>query len=437
MKNILILLLTSLMVVQAFAQRDPNNVWNWPEDRATAEEKNVLYSDYVRSEEYAGAVEPLEWLIEKAPNLNPSIYINGAKIYERLAEVEENDAKKLGYQERALDMYDLRIKYFNNEVEVLNRKTFTAYKYYKSRSSKYVELKELFDKTFEVVGYEVFDNNLMAYMDVVRRYKLANKEIGDEEILDIYSTITEIIDFKIKQGRDEERLKTISDHVDKILAATIDVECDFVEKNLGPKLAANPDDSKLAKKIFQLMLTGKCTNSPLALQAAEVVHAVEPSFGLAKFIASRSQLDKNYDKAYQHYLQAIDLADDKGKRAEAYLDMARLKVLQGAKESARTFSYKAINENSGLKQAYSLLGNIYMSSYENCREGISRVQDRAIFIAAYEMYSRAGDISGMNNAREQFPSMEEIFTEGKEVGEVVTVGCWINETVQLDRRPAN
>ena len=54
--------------------------WNWPEDRQTAEEKNVIYTDMMKLGNYKLAVPPLSWLLVNAPDLNESIYINGARI---------------------------------------------------------------------------------------------------------------------------------------------------------------------------------------------------------------------------------------------------------------------------------------------------------------------------------------------------------------------
>ena len=78
-----------------------------------------------------------------------------------------------------------------------------------------------------------------------------------------------------------------------------------------------------------------------------------------------------------------------------------------------------------------------MNSYDDCKEGVSRVKDRGVFLAAYEMYQKAGDSQRMASAKAQFPSIEEIFNENMKEGESLTVGCWINETVKLERRPAN
>jgi hypothetical protein len=67
--------------------------------------------------------------------------------------------------------------------------------------------------------------------------------------------------------------------------------------------------------------------------------------------------------------------------------------------------------------------------------GESKVKDRSVFIAAYKMYKNAGDSDAMSRAKEQFPSIEDIFNEGKLEGDIIQVNCWINESVTLERRP--
>ena len=56
------------------------------------------------------------------------------------------------------------------------------------------------------------------------------------------------------------------------------------------------------------------------------------------------------------------------------------------------------------------------------------------FNAAYNIFKSGGLISQANQAKEQFPSIEEIFNENMEVGEPMNTGCWINETVTLNKR---
>lgn len=408
--------------------------WNWPENVEKAKENNALYADAVKSKDFARAQVPHQWLLDNAPDLNKSLYINGAKIYQGLVASESDATKKLEYQEKALSMYDLRIKYFGDEANVLNRKAFNAYKYYKGTKSKYQELIDLFDKTFELNKSKTLDNNLMAYMDVVRRYKLSGGDITDEQVIDRYGAISDVIDGKITAGKNVARLETIQANVDKLLTSTVTVDCPFVEDKLVPKMRET-QDPKMAKKVFQLMLTAKCSDSPAFIEAAEMVHKNEPAFGLAKVIAMKHSGSGDIDKAAQYYDEALTLTEDNLKKAEIYMSKAQMYATKGQKSAARTNARKALANDPSSKKGYTLIGNLYMQSYDECKQGVSRVDDRLIFIAAYNQYKKGGDASAMGKAKAQFPSISEIFELGLTEGQAMTVGCWINESVILERRP--
>ncbi len=412
--------------------------WNWPEDEEKAKEKNALYSDAMKLGNYTAASADLKWLLANAPDLNKSLYINGAKIYEGLADAEKDKTVKAAYSDSAMNMYDLRIQYFGEEGEVLNRKAYKAYKYNKGRKDKYAELFALFQKAFELNGNKIFNNNLVAYMDVVRRHKLTKGDISDVAVIEIYTQLNEIIDYKVGLGKNVDRLETYRDNIDKLLTATVTVDCAFVEANLAPKVEADPSDLKMAKKVFQLLLTGKCSDSPYFIKTAQIVNASEPNYGMAIVIAKKLSAEKRYDEAEEYYTQALGLTEENTKKGEVQLDMAKMFVARGNKPAARSNALKAIQfDPSVSKEAYTLIGHLYMGSYDACRKGVSKVEDRGVFLAAYEMYRKGGNGQGMGNAKAQFPSIEEIFELGLSEGETFKVGCWINEVVTIQRRPSN
>lgn len=429
-----VMCLAFLVSMSTLAVAQPG--WNWGDSVDKAKEKNALYTDYLRMENFEAAEKPLSWLLKNTPDLNESIYINGAKIYEGLAESTSDKAKTTQYQERALEMYDLRIKYFNNEPEVLNRKALTAYKYFKDDQKKYPELYALFNKAFEINKNNFFSSNLTAYMDVIRRYKLTGGSITDEEVFEKYSQVTDVLEYQMKTEANKERLERVAEYVDKLLTATVDVDCEFVEQKLGPKFKQT-GDVNLAKKIFGLMLQQKCTDSPLAMEVAIAVNKVEPNFGIAKFIGVKAASEGDLVKAQEYYEKAIGLTEDNVKKADVYLSLARSYASQGDKVSARSNARKALSFDPANTEAYNLIGDLYMGSFNDCKGGESKVKDRAVFLAAYEMYQKGGDREKMAAAKAQFPSIDEIFSENKEEGQSITVGCWINETVQIERRPAN
>ena len=57
-----------------------NAQWNWPDDRAKAEEKNALYTDSFKQGNYRAAANHLSWLLVNAPDLNKSISIGLSSI---------------------------------------------------------------------------------------------------------------------------------------------------------------------------------------------------------------------------------------------------------------------------------------------------------------------------------------------------------------------
>lgn len=431
---LLLTLLTGIMgLAQAQAQQSSN--WKWPDDKKTAAEKNALYTDSKTMGNYREAANHLYWLLVNAPDLNPSIYIYGSDIYNELAEAEKDLAKKEVYEDSVLTLYDLRVKYFGDEADVLDRKAYYAYKYNKSEKEELPELYNLLNRVVELNGNKTSYANAVAFMDIIRRYKAADAEaISDEKVLEHYDQIMGIIDNYIAKGKNVDRLEKYKSIVDDMLVKTVTIDCQFVETNFGPKLQANPQDLELAKKTFKLLKAGGCSDGELYMTAVTAIYESEPTFGLAEHIAEKKLAEKDYAAAEKYYEEAVDMTDEAGKKAEIYYTLAQTFAKLGRKSDSRSMAYKAIEADpSAAAKAYTHIGNLYLNSQE-CYGGESLVQDRAIYLAAFKMYEKAGNQSAMEIAAKQFPSAEEIFNENKAVGDQMTVGCWINETVTLQKR---
>lgn len=424
------------LVVEGQAQ----NEWNWGDQVDVAKEKNVLYTDAKKSKNYAAAVEPLNWLLENTPDLNPSIYINGVDIYGGLAEKEADAAKKDEYIQKGLSLFDKRAEvYPDDKNEIIDRKATYAYKFYGKNKAKYPYLFDLYSKSYEQNGAEMNSGNLVAYMLVVYKHKIAGGDLTDEDVINTYSSISESLNQQKDRvtGEKKKKYDKMLDQVDKILTATkVEISCEFVENKLGPKLQGS-EDINMAKKIFGLMLKGKCLDSPLALKAAGMIQGDEPTYGVAKFLAQKNAQDGNETQAIEFFKEAAGLTDNNAEKAEMYVSIARLQMKKGQKSTARNSARRALSFDPSHSAAYKVIGDLYMGSFGDCKQEKSQLQDRAVFIAAYNEYKKAGNAASMKAAKAQFPSIEDIFNEGRKEGESITIGCWINTTVALERRPAN
>lgn len=416
--------------------------WKWPADgtmKAKAEESVSLYTDFQKNGDYHRAVAPLNWLLTNTPDLNTSIYINGAEIFDKLADkaMKEKSPRAPGLIDSLMLMYDLRIKYCNEEPSVLNRKALSSAKYNLNTAGKEAGVLALFDKVFELNGNNVMDGTLIPYMQVVRINKLKLKNLTDEQVLQRYDKVNEVIDAKIKKAQSEgkpiEKYTNYRADADKILISMVKVDCEFVKKNLAPKFKQNPADIGLAKKIFSFMLQDNCTDDPLWLEAGEAIHkGGEKDFGLAKNLGKGYYRMENFDKAEFYFKEALELAPGNNDKADMLILLGSNEARKGDKIQARQLYRQAAD--LGNKEGFEKIGDLYQGSFNECSKKESYAEDRLIFIAAYEMYAKAGNQQKMAQAKAQFPSTGEIFELNWNEGDTKIVKCWINESVTLKTR---
>jgi len=438
MKTIVTGVLTLTLFATSLYVQAQCREFKWPEDKSKAEEKVALYGDAMKQGQYRAAANAFSWMVKNAPDWHVKLYIDGADIYDNLAETEKDPAKKQQLVDSMLLMYDMRIQYCGDEANVLNRKAFYAYKYNVTKKEKVADLLALFDKVAELSGTNISDGNLVAYMTTVQANSILLKNLSDEQILERYDRIMTIADDKIKKydaggkTKDATKLREYKGVIDDLLISMVKVDCDFVKTNLEPKFKQNPNDIALAKKIFGFMLQGKCTDDPLWLQAGEVIHKEEKDFGLAKNLALKYMSNDNYPKAEELFKEALGLATTNEDKGEILVYLGSVESKKNNKNAARDYFRQATE--AGNKEGWEKIGDLYYGSFNDCKKGVNMAEDRLVYIAAYNMYSRAGASQKMSLAKSQFPSKEEIFLFNWKTGDTMRVSCWIGETVTIDTR---
>lgn len=409
--------------------------WCWGDRPGDAKAKFAQYSDSYKFGSYEDAVEPLEWLLTHTPNLNKSIYQNGVKIYQTLAEKVTDETLRNQYEDRALELYDLRVKYYGEEDKVLQFKGGVAYNYLVKRK-KYDELLAIYDKILEINGSQTNRTNLVFLMSAVSM-SAKIKKLTDEQVIGYYERISDAIDANLAtaEGEEAKAWADLQDKIDGMLGKAITIDCKFVREKLGPVITARPDDIKTAKRVMAYMAQAGCTDDPLFLQATINVVEKDPTVGRVRVIYKRYLAQKDTDKAERWIKRGIEIASEEPeKKAEMYMDLASLYAVKGNRADARAQAYKAAETYAGAaKDAYSFIGDLYYSSGSICSDN-NPVKARAVYLAAYNMYERAGNAGGMAKAKEQFPSMEEIFSHNFQEGASIEVGCWIGGTAIIRRR---
>jgi tetratricopeptide (TPR) repeat protein len=429
-----IAILAGLMSFAIIGLTKAQEGWNWPSDpqaEKIAREYNAAYNDYLKAEQFVAATKPLNWLYLNAPNLNEALYINGVKVYAGAADATTDEAQKRIYQDSVISIYDKRGELYKNEKVWIENKAYYAYNFYRGDKEKVADAAAMFDRALEING-TITPGLVGAYFDLVYRNYAYNQAYAPEEVLDRYDRLSGILAKAEEEGKDVAAPKGT---LDQLLMAMEIIDCEFIENNLGPKLTADTSNIELAQQIFQYSIQYKCTTSPVFLTALEVIDNNDPTFSTSQVIARRYMQTGEFAKAEEMFNKALTLATTDAEKGEVQLDIARLHSGQGRKSQARAAAMKAAElDKSVASDAWAMIGNLYMSSTNDCKGGQSRVKDYSIFIAAYDAFARAGNNGGMAQAKQRFPSKEELFTEGFQVGETINTGCWIGQTVTLATR---
>jgi hypothetical protein len=410
-------------------------------NKAKADEAIAVYGDAIRAGKYREATSGWQWLLTNAPKWNTKLYIDGADIYDKLAEKESDPAKKKVLVDSLMMVYDLRIKNCGDEINVLNRKVYAAYKYAKNKE-KVQEVLTMYDQLFEKAGNNVSIGNLTVYMRAVENFQKLHKSLTDDQILQRYDKIMATIEAKLRLAEqqskkdDIENLKKSKDAVDGILLNLVKVNCDFVKKNLAPKFKKDPSDMNTAKKIYNFMVQDKCTDDPLFLETLEAIdkHNPEKDFGLKKTIAIKYITSGAAEKGEAKLKEAESLAKTPAEKADIYTLFGGIEYKKGNSPGARNYYLKAAEADPSDKGSLDKIGDLYMNSFNDCAKKANLAEDRLVYLAAYEMYQKAGNAAGMAKAKAQFPSKEEIFLLNWQAGSTQKVGCWINESVVLKTR---
>jgi hypothetical protein len=410
----------------------------WGDKREEGKVKFAMYSDNYNFGDYAwkDAELPLDWLLNNIPYLTFSMYVNGYKIYDFLEEGAEGD-KKIEYQDKLLNLLDNRIAYFGDEADVLQRKGVKAYPYLIKREDKdYDSLFELYKKIFELNGADTYRGN-MTYLIVMAKIQYSRKKIDADTFIDYLEKVGLAIDEAKTESDEKEKEKWLKteEQIESLIPDDI-FNCEFITERMGPKLKAEPENLDHAKKVMKFLVKGKCYDTPIFLETAKAVFNGEPTASMASVIAKKYLVSKDFDSTLIWFDKGIEVAgEETAKKAEFYLEKAQILNAKGRLGEAREAAINAVElDKSNTGQAYILIGDMYMLSGNRC-ENNNPVKYRAIYLAAYDAYAIAGAAAKMNNAKEQFPSIEEIFTAGLEEGEKIEVGCWIGGQTELRRRP--
>ena len=132
-------------------------------------------------------------------------------------------------------------------------------------------------------------------------------------------------------------------------------------------------------------------------------------------------------KAFNDEIKVLD-----NQQSDLYYKKAQMLIISNNFEESLDNAFKVIELSPERLEAYTLIGNIYMTAINRCSDiGEDQFSKKLVAIAAYKMYEKSQNNQKMNEAM-IFPTTDEIKSSGYSKTKSVDLNvCWVNEEITL------
>jgi tetratricopeptide (TPR) repeat protein len=432
-------LLLSFLVF-SFSGLFSQNGWDWGKDKLPAMQKYKYVQTYMNSKHYTECRPTVNWLLVNTPNLNSELYNRAAVVYKESEKIATDPLKKIALQDSVLWIYDTWIQKFGSDETtpaILNSKGKVYYKYYIKRDSvNLADLQSFYKNLLQINKGATSNKNVKYYMSIVLKRKQA-KKITDNELLDAYTLAIKTLTLRREAYKGDQteldRVNRTEKKVINSLVKYVSLDCQSIVMYFQPLFVESPTDNELQTSIQLLLNKNNCKKEPLYLEVVKAITVSKPTSEQYIKIAEMELNNSNSDSAVHYYNKALKIVSTRKEQGEIYYKLAKIANQKRDRTGARNYARKTIATGFYLKEAHTLIGDLYYNSGTVCKSD-NELIDRSIYIAAYLQYEKAGDQTKMSAAKTQFPSMEDIFVQSKKEGDIINTGCWINEDVPLKKR---
>jgi tetratricopeptide (TPR) repeat protein len=453
MKALQLLLTASFLLLLA-----PDSGWaqderygDTPEQQLKCKEALSVYKSYKKQKNYDEAY--IQW--RKACDVCPEtasegLYADGTTFIGReLRSVEEGSDREKTLVDSLLYLHDKRMELYpstkrspNNRCEILGRKASDFYKY---NGDEHQAAYEMFKESLECLGAESSATTLYQYYTasfytLTRSLKgdsLAQREMRAQMLTD-YLSLIEYVDAGIARSeaagdtRDTERYDKAKGNIETVFVAIAD--CADMVPVLDAAVAADTENMDLKQKVLRLLNKKECTDNDLFLPVATSVYSVEPSAPAAYAIGIGFAKSSELDSSFKYMEDAVNRCGECSDKVTYLLKTGQIASAMGRTGTAKSYARQVLEVDSENADAYMLIGDAIAGSSSSCDDGA--LGARSVFWVASDYYARAKRMNTelaeladkkMSNMAKQFPTVDDIFTFGKQAGGSFTVpnkpGC--------------
>jgi len=399
-----------------------------------------IYREFARHRNYKDALPSWRWVFTNCPQSSKNIYIDGVNIMRYLIEKENNPDKRDKYVDTLMMVYDQRIQYFGERGYVLGRKGVDLLRYRRDEQQFIQEGYGYLEESIRLLGDKSSPATFVTYFtSTLSLFKL--NALDANKVLANWAFIMPLMDKAIEDNPKDTAFVAIKAAIMQNFVNSGAATLTSLNSYYGPLLKARPDDVGLEKEITSAYAAINEEESPLCVNAAELLYQKESSAEAAYKLAKIFYKQNKFEKAAKYYEEAISKENVDELKARFYYELAMVNYNQNNYSLARTNAQTAIKLKGGWGDPYILIATLYAASADIC--GSNEFEKKTVFWVAVDelMKAKAADASVTEKVNDlisqyvaRYPNTEETFFNGYTEGQSYTVGCWISQTTTVRTR---
>jgi hypothetical protein len=402
--------------------------------------KMTEYQELFKAKKIDESFDTWTAVSKNCPKENEAVYTDGIEIIQYKIDNAASAEEKEKLVRDVLKLYDQYNKYFpltTPDYEVNKAMTLVA-----NKIDAKEEIFTLLDRGFTKASNNVTTANaIYTYFSMYcEKFKNGDKSITSNSVLEKYTLVNSLLNQlqtvkpdsndseQAKQNRDYKTAQTAINKLIKDMATCENLDA-FYTKNYTD----NQENGDWITSAL-LSLSGKCSAKPIFNTLAEKLYAMKVTAKSANFMALANLQQRKFPEAIKFYNESAELQTNLIEKAKIYYTLAT-GLLANDLPKSKEYLKKALSSDPKMGKAYLFLAQLYSNSANDC--GKTDFEKKAVYYLAIQTAQKAGvaeprlkptaDKAAKDYEAKSLTADE--ISKAKMNGKLVTIGCWINETI--------
>ena len=402
--------------------------------------KMTEYQELFKAKKITESFDTWTAVSKNCPKQNEAVYTDGIEIIQYKIDNAASAEEKEKLVRDVLKLYDQYNKYFpltTTDFEVNKAMTLVA-----NKIDAKEEIFTLLDRGFTKASNKVTAANaIFTYFSMYcEKFNNGDKSITSNSILEKYTLVNSLLNQlqvakpdsnESEQAKQNSDYKTAQTAINKLIKDL--ATCENLDAFYTKNYTENQENGDWITSAL-LSLSGKCSAKPIFNTLAEKLYAMKVTAQSANFMALANLQQRKFPESIKFYNESAELQTNPIEKAKIYYTLAT-GLLANDLPKSKEYLKKALSSDPKMGKAYLFLAQLYSNSANDC--GKTDFEKKAVYYLAIQTAQKAGvaeprlkptaDKAAKDYEAKSLTADE--ISKAKMNGKLVTIGCWINETI--------